>query len=82
MGQNTKDKGVARQNTIDRGSNTMGSGVDIRGVGGSIYHGYIFFCVSGEYFFFRVLNLMLVSRIYFGELTSRRIGNYLNPLFS
>jgi hypothetical protein len=43
---------VARQNTIDRGSNTMGSGVDIRGVGGSIYHGYIFFCVSGEYFFF------------------------------
>ena len=44
---------VARQNTIDRGSNTMGSGVDIRGVGGSIYHGYIFFCVSGENFFFR-----------------------------
>jgi hypothetical protein len=44
---------VARQNTIDRGSNTMGSGVDIPWVGGSIYHGYIFFCVSGEYFFFR-----------------------------
>jgi hypothetical protein len=26
--------------------------------------------------------LVMNSRIYFGELTTRRIGNYLNPLFS